>query len=40
MGHIAPDAAWKLVKEGRVNGVDLEEGGTFVLVNHVSMQRR
>ena len=29
MGHIAPDAVRKLVKEGRVNGVDLEEGGDF-----------
>ena len=31
MGHIAPDAVRKLVKEGRVNGVDLEEGGDFSL---------
>ena len=29
MGHIAPDAVRKLVKEGRVNRVDLEEGGDF-----------
>jgi len=27
MCHIAPDAVQRLVKEGRVNGVDLEEGG-------------
>lgn len=29
MGHIAPEAVRKLVREGRVNGVDLEEGGDF-----------
>jgi hypothetical protein len=29
MGHISPEAVRKLVKEGRVNGVDLEEGGDF-----------
>ena len=29
MGHIAPEAVQKLVKEGWVNGVDLEEGGDF-----------
>jgi transposase InsO family protein len=29
MGHIAPEAVRKLVREGRVNGVNLEEGGDF-----------